>query len=71
MICQNCRSSYKQDLRDYYPYGLFAEPLKNIVRTRASSGTTGKRMSCRLYKTRPRNVGGLYGAPARRRRHNR
>ena len=34
--------SYKQDLRDYYPYGLFAEPLKNIVRTHASSGTTGK-----------------------------
>jgi len=23
--------SYKQDLRDYYPFGLFAEPLKNIV----------------------------------------
>lgn len=36
--------SYKQDLRDYYPYGLFAEPLKNIVRTHASSGTTGKQI---------------------------
>ena len=36
--------SYKSDLRDYYPYGLFAEPLKNIVRVHASSGTTGKRI---------------------------
>ena len=36
--------SYKRDLRDYYPYGLFAEPMKNIVRVHASSGTTGKRI---------------------------
>ncbi len=36
--------AYKQDLRDYYPYGLFAEPLKNIKRVHASSGTTGKRI---------------------------
>ena len=36
--------SYKQDLRDYYPYGLFAEPLKNIERVHASSGTTGKQI---------------------------
>ena len=36
--------SYKQDLRDYYPYGLFAEPLSNIVRVHASSGTTGKKI---------------------------
>lgn len=36
--------SYKQDLRDYYPFGLFAEPMKNIVRTHASSGTTGKQI---------------------------
>lgn len=36
--------SYKQDLRDYYPYGLFAEPLKNIRRVHASSGTTGKQI---------------------------
>ncbi|MEG1940449.1 MAG: phenylacetate--CoA ligase [Eubacterium sp.] len=32
----------KLDLRDNYPYGLFAEPLKKIVRIHASSGTTGK-----------------------------
>jgi phenylacetate-CoA ligase len=32
----------KADLRDNYPYGLFAEPLDNIVRIHASSGTTGK-----------------------------
>lgn len=36
--------SYKKDLRDYYPYGLFAEPLTNIKRVHASSGTTGKRI---------------------------
>ncbi len=32
----------KDDLRDEYPYGLFAVPMKNIVRLHASSGTTGK-----------------------------
>ncbi|NLX70828.1 MAG: phenylacetate--CoA ligase [Clostridiales bacterium] len=32
----------KQDLRDNYPYGLFAVPLSEIVRLHASSGTTGK-----------------------------
>ncbi len=34
--------SYKSDLRDYYPFGLFAEPMENIVQVHASSGTTGK-----------------------------
>lgn len=32
----------KQDLRDNYPYGMFAVPLKDLVRIHASSGTTGK-----------------------------
>ncbi len=32
----------KKDLRDYYPFGTFAAPLKDIVRFHASSGTTGK-----------------------------
>ena len=36
--------SYKKDLRDYYPFGLFAEPMEKVVRTHASSGTTGKRI---------------------------
>ncbi|MBQ2815961.1 MAG: phenylacetate--CoA ligase [Clostridia bacterium] len=36
--------AYKQDLRDYYPYGLFATPLEEIRRVHASSGTTGKRI---------------------------
>ena len=31
----------KADIRDNYPYGLFAVPIKDIVRTHASSGTTG------------------------------
>ena len=32
----------KQDLRDNYPYGLFAVPRGELVRIHASSGTTGK-----------------------------
>ncbi len=32
----------KEDLRQHYPYGTFAVPLKEIVRLHASSGTTGK-----------------------------
>lgn len=32
----------KQDLRNHYPYGLFAVPREHIVRIHASSGTTGK-----------------------------
>jgi len=32
----------KADIRDNYPYGLFAKPMKEIVRIHASSGTTGK-----------------------------
>lgn len=32
----------KAALRDHYPYGLFAAPLKEVVRIHASSGTTGK-----------------------------
>ncbi|MGD0589194.1 MAG: phenylacetate--CoA ligase [Bacteroidota bacterium] len=32
----------KQDLRDNYPFGLFAVPVSDVVRLHASSGTTGK-----------------------------
>ena len=32
----------KQDLRDNYPYGMFATPTSEVVRIHASSGTTGK-----------------------------
>ena len=32
----------KDDFRTTYPYGLFAAPLKDVVRVHASSGTTGK-----------------------------
>jgi len=34
--------TYKTDLRDNYPFGLFAVPKEDIVRIHASSGTTGK-----------------------------
>ena len=32
----------KQDLRDNYPFGMFAVPREKVVRIHASSGTTGK-----------------------------
>ena len=32
----------KEDLRDTYPFGLFAVPMERVVRVHASSGTTGK-----------------------------
>ena len=32
----------KKDLRDNYPFGLFAVPREQVVRVHASSGTTGK-----------------------------
>ena len=32
----------KADIRDNYPFGLFAKPMKEIIRIHASSGTTGK-----------------------------
>ncbi len=32
----------KTDLRDHYPFGLFARPLASLARLHASSGTTGK-----------------------------
>src|SRR5271157_5452653 len=32
----------KADLRDTYPFGLFASPMSEVVRLHASSGTTGK-----------------------------
>jgi phenylacetate-CoA ligase len=48
---QDCRSladlakfpfTTKQDLRDSYPFGMFAVPREHCVRVHASSGTTGK-----------------------------
>ena len=32
----------KQDLRDNYPFNMFAVPMDNVVRIHASSGTTGQ-----------------------------
>jgi phenylacetate-CoA ligase len=34
--------SHKTDLREHYPFGLFAVPLDQVVRIHASSGTRGK-----------------------------
>ncbi|MCB2180745.1 MAG: phenylacetate--CoA ligase [Desulfobulbaceae bacterium] len=38
---RNLPFTTKDDLRDNYPYGLFAVPLRDVVRVHASSGTTG------------------------------
>jgi len=38
----NLPFTLKQDMRDSYPYGLFASTMEDIVRIHASSGTTGK-----------------------------
>ncbi len=34
--------TYKEDLRDNYPFGMFAVPMDSVVRIHASSGTTGQ-----------------------------
>ena len=34
--------TYKEDLRETYPFGMFAAPMEEIVRIHASTGTTGK-----------------------------
>ena len=34
----------KSDLREAYPYGLLAKPIKDCVRIHSTSGTTGKRV---------------------------
>ena len=39
----------KQDLRDTYPYGMFAVSLDEVVRLHASSGTTGKQICGMIY----------------------
>ncbi len=39
---KNLLFTMKSDLRDNYPYGMFAVPLRDVVRIHSSSGTTGK-----------------------------
>ena len=39
---RNLPFTVKDDLRDNYPYGMFATPMNEVVRVHASSGTTGK-----------------------------
>ena len=52
----------KQDLRDNYPFGLFATAMADVVRIHASSGTTGKAHSGRIHRERHRDVGRPGGA---------
>jgi len=39
---QHLHFTVKSDLRDHYPFGLFARPRDQVARLHASSGTTGK-----------------------------
>lgn len=43
--------TYKDDLRDNYPFGMFAVPKEKLVRIHASSGTTGKQTVVGYTKT--------------------
>ena len=49
----------KQDMRDAYPFGLFAVPQKDVARIHASSGTTGQATVVGPHEERPRELGGL------------
>ena len=48
----------KADLRDNYPFGLFAVPADEVVRIHASSGTTGKPTVVGYYGPRPQYMAG-------------
>jgi phenylacetate-CoA ligase len=48
----------KKDLRDNYPFGMFAVPREQVVRIHASSGTTGK-PTVVGYTRRHRHLGGV------------
>ena len=52
----------KADLRDTYPFGMFAVPMDRIVRIHASSGTAGKPNGRRLHREGRRHVGAPHGA---------
>ena len=43
----------KTDLRDNYPFGMFAVPRESLVRVHASSGTTGRPKAAMLSLTQP------------------
>ena len=43
----------KDDLREAYPYGLLATPLKDCVRIQSTSGTTGRRVVAFYTHRRP------------------
>ena len=47
----------KTDLRDHYPFGLFARPVDALARVHASSGTTGPAHGGRLHRRRPATAG--------------
>ena len=57
--------TYKKDLRDSYPFNLFAVPLRDIVRIHASSGTTGKPTTVGYTAGDIEHVGRVHGPHVR------
>jgi phenylacetate-CoA ligase len=51
----------KQDLRDNYPFGMFAVPREQVVRVHASSGNHPQADCRRLYRARHRDLGRAHG----------
>ena len=45
----------KQDLRDNYPYGMFAVPMRDVVRIHASSGRLRRLPTCRCVRNSSRD----------------
>ena len=72
-ISQRFPFTTKDDLRQNYPFGMFAVPMDEIVRIHASSGTTGKPTVVGYYEGRHRNLVEPDGAldPRRRRQAQR
>ena len=58
----------KQEMRDHAPYGLFAAPMKDVVRVHASSGTTGNATVVGYTAERHRPLGHPHGPHHRQRR---
>ena len=65
---RSSRSPTKKDLRDNYPFGMFAVPREQVVRIHASSGTTGKPTVVGYTQERHRHLGRPGGALDPRRR---
>ncbi|MEE3921630.1 hypothetical protein V2I01_35280 [Micromonospora sp. BRA006-A] len=58
----------KAELRENYPFGMFAVPRERVARLHASSGTTGRPTVVGYTRARPRHLGEAHGPLDPRRR---